>query len=172
MRFSIAIVSLALFLSSCDSEAPAPPLTPSTPSTSPNDSPPPESSVSRSSETESARAESQSVGSTNGASGSGDPAEGEALFNQPTIAGVPGCVVCHSLEPGVRMVGPSMANAATLAAEAVDEMSAEDYLRQSIIEPDAHITEGFTPGLMFQAYGDALSTQQIDDLVAFLMTQT
>ncbi len=70
------------------------------------------------------------------------------------------------------MVGPSMADAATVAAGAVEGMSAEDFLSQSIVEPDAHIREGFTSGMMFQDYGDTLSAQQIDDLVAFLMTQT
>lgn len=83
-----------------------------------------------------------------------------------------GCLTCHSLQPGVRMIGPSIADAATVAASAVDGMAAEDYLRQSILEPNAHVTEGFVPGLMFQGYGEKLSTQQINDLVAFLMQQT
>jgi mono/diheme cytochrome c family protein len=98
-------------------------------------------------------------------------AAGEALFKKMTIGSTPGCVTCHSLEPGVRLVGPSLADAATVAASAVDGMSAEDFLRQSIVEPDAHVTEGFTPRLMFQNYGETLSEQQINDLVAFLLTQ-
>jgi cytochrome c551/c552 len=98
-------------------------------------------------------------------------AAGEALFKNATIAGAPGCVTCHSLEPGMRLVGPSLADAATVAASAVDGMSAEAFLRQSIVEPDVHVTEGFMPGLMFQNYGETLSEQQINDLVAFLLTQ-
>lgn len=70
------------------------------------------------------------------------------------------------------MVGPSMADAATVAADAVEGISAEVYLRQSIVEPNAHVKEGYMADLMFQDYGDTLSTQQVDDLVAFLMTQT
>jgi hypothetical protein len=72
----------------------------------------------------------------------------------------------------VRLVGPSLADAATVAASAVDGMSAEAFLRQSIIEPDAHVTEGFMPGLMLQTYGEILSEEQINSLVAFLLTQT
>jgi cytochrome c551/c552 len=88
-----------------------------------------------------------------------------------TIGAAPGCATCHSLQPGVRLVGPSLADVATVAASAVDGMSAEAFLRQSIVEPDAHVTAGFTPRLMFQNYGETLSEQQIDDLVAFLLTQ-
>lgn len=100
----------------------------------------------------------------------GDAANGEKLYKQPTISGVPGCMTCHSLEPGIRMVGPSLANIATIAAEAVDGMSAEEFIRQSITDPNAHITEGFSKGLMYQNYEKQLSQQQIDDLVAFLLT--
>lgn len=70
------------------------------------------------------------------------------------------------------MVGPSMADVGTVANGAVEGMSAQNYLRQSIVEPDAHIAQDYTPGLMFQDYGDTLSGQQIDDIVAFLLTQT
>lgn len=102
---------------------------------------------------------------------SGNAAAGEALFQKTTIAGAPGCSACHSLQPGMRMAGPSLADAATVAANAVDGMSADAFLRQSIVEPDAHVAEGFMPGLMFQNYGESLSEQQINDLVAFLLTQ-
>ena len=49
-------------------------------------------------------------------------------------------------------------------------MSAEEYLRQSILEPDAYIVEGFPAGQMLPNLGEILSPQQIDDLVAFLLT--
>lgn len=163
MRFSIAIASLALLISSCDRETPA---TPSTPPASP------QVSFSQSSDSEPTNSDRQFAAPASGAVGSGNPIEGEMLFNQLTLAAAPGCAACHSLQPGVRMVGPSMADAATVASGAVDGLSAEEFLRQSIVEPDAYITEGFMPGLMPQDYGSTLSIQQIDDLVAFLLTQT
>jgi hypothetical protein len=67
-------------------------------------------------------------------------------------------------------VGPSHANLAVTAETVVPGKSAEDYLRESIIEPDAHITEGFTAGIMYQNYGKDLSEQEINDLVAYLLT--
>ena len=46
--------------------------------------------------------------------------------------------------------------------------SAEEFLEQSIVEPDAEITENFSPGVMYQNYGTDLTDQEIADLVAFL----
>ena len=93
---------------------------------------------------------------------------GKELFHQNPLGQNAGCVTCHSTEPGVQLVGPSLAGIATTAAERVDGMSAEDYIRQSILEPNAYTVEGFPEGLM-PAYSD-LSPEQIDALVAYLMT--
>lgn len=103
----------------------------------------------------------------------GDAANGERLFNETIIgaASAPGCITCHSLEPGVVIVGPSHSDIGTRAETAVEGMSAEEYLRQSIEEPNAHITEGYTEGVMYQNYGEELTNTQINDLVAFLLTQ-
>jgi hypothetical protein len=47
---------------------------------------------------------------------------------------------------------------------------AADYIRQSIVEPNAHIVEGFAEGLMYQFYGTDLTEEQINDLVAYTLT--
>jgi mono/diheme cytochrome c family protein len=111
-------------------------------------------------------------GEKSGGSTSADPDRGEALYHQTTIGpnAAPGCITCHSLEPGKTLVGPSHAGIATKAASIVPGMSAEDYLRESIVTPDAHVTEGFTTGIMYQNYGKDLTEQEINDLVAYLMT--
>ncbi len=102
----------------------------------------------------------------------GDPARGETLYKQPTIgsANAPGCAACHSLEPDLTLVGPSHVGITTRAETAVAGKSAEEFLRESILNPDAVVTEGFTPGVMYQNYGNDLTEQEIDDLVAFLLT--
>lgn len=105
-------------------------------------------------------------------SSAGDAANGERLFNEQLIgsASAPGCITCHSLEPGVVVVGPSQSDVGARAETAVPGMSAEEYLRQSIVEPDAHIAEGFTEGVMYQNFGEELTNSQINDLVAFMLT--
>ena len=103
----------------------------------------------------------------------GNAANGEELYKQTTIgsANAPGCITCHSLEADVVLVGPSHAGLGARAETAIDGMTAEEYLIQSIKEPDAHITEGFTSGVMYQNYGQDIPNSQINDIVAFLLTQ-
>lgn len=102
----------------------------------------------------------------------GDVAAGEKLYKQPVIgtASAPGCATCHSLEPGVVLVGPSHAGVATRAETYVSGMSAEEYLRESIINPNAHVVEGFQPSVMYQNYGQELTQTEINNLVAYLLT--
>lgn len=105
----------------------------------------------------------------------GDAQAGEQLYNQTSIGSAPGCITCHAVEPTDNPlqpspVGPSHYGLAGRAGDYVEDLSAEEYLRQSIVEPDAHVVEGFTAGVMYQNYGEDLTEQQIDDLVAYLMT--
>ncbi|MCB9434861.1 MAG: disulfide bond formation protein B [Ardenticatenaceae bacterium] len=97
-------------------------------------------------------------------------AAGKVLFQEITLGDAPGCVACHSLEPETVIVGPSMANIASQAAVRVPGQSAEAYLQQAIVNPDAHVVDGFTAGVMYQNYEEALTKEQINALVAFLLT--
>ncbi len=107
------------------------------------------------------------------------PAQRGAQLFQGTAA----CASCHSLEPGVVLVGPSLATIGTLARERVSGPSYEGkatdaaaYLRESILEPDAFIVPGgnFTleagRSLMPAIVGRQLTDAQIDDLVTYLGT--
>lgn len=102
----------------------------------------------------------------------GDPANGEVLFNQATMpnSNALGCAACHSIEPGVTMVGPSLAGVADVASERVEGLSTEEYLRQSIINPNEYIVEGFNQGLKPLVYDDVLTEQEINDLIAYMLT--
>lgn len=116
---------------------------------------------------------SSSEGDTGGDTAVGNAENGEKLYKQTTIgsASAPGCITCHSLEKDVVLVGPSHYGVATRSAAAVPGVSAEEYIRESILEPDAHIVEGFTAGVMYQNYAAELPESQINDIVAFLLTQ-
>jgi ferredoxin/mono/diheme cytochrome c family protein len=81
-----------------------------------------------------------------------------------------GCTVCHSLDPGVRLVGPSLFGVAVLAGDRVSHLTAEGYLRESILAPDAYVVDGYPAGQMLDIYEETLTEDEIDALVAYLMT--
>lgn len=101
------------------------------------------------------------------AGGAADAAAGKALFAQTVIGTNPGCVTCHSLEAGKTLVGPSMAGIAGRAGSTVSGQSAEQYLKQSLTEPDAYLVKGFAKGLMLKP---TLTDKQVSDLVAYMLT--
>ncbi len=103
----------------------------------------------------------------------GDPVRGEQLYNLPTLGAAgsaPGCAACHSPLEGTVIVGPSHFGVGTAAASRVPGLSAEEYLRQSIIEPNAFIVDGFVADIMYQQFAEQLSEEDIADLVAYLLT--
>ncbi|MEW5938421.1 MAG: cytochrome b N-terminal domain-containing protein [Chloroflexota bacterium] len=100
----------------------------------------------------------------------GDPLEGERIFFEASTGTNAGCRICHSLDPDVVIVGPSLAGVATRAETRVPGLTAEQYLRQSILEPNAFVVPGFPAGQMLQNFGKILAPEQIDNLVAFLLT--
>ena len=99
-----------------------------------------------------------------------DPAAGEVLFNQGTIDSAPGCVLCHTIQPNQVKFGPSLADIARTAETRVKGQTAEQYLRSSILDPNAYIPEGFNPNQMYQKYKDVLSDKQVNDLIAYLLS--
>lgn len=112
-----------------------------------------------------------------GCGGSGDSpdqaaAAGEELFKQSTLEGSAGCIGCHSLEPDTVIVGPSLAGFAEEAEEEGEElgMTAEEFIRQSIVDPNALVMEDFNEGVMPGNYGEVLTQEQLDNLVAFLLS--
>lgn len=112
------------------------------------------------------------VGCGGGESAGGAAAAGEELFNQSVIDSTPGCVTCHSLEPGEVIVGPSLAGFAEEAQEEGEElgMTAEEFVRESIVDPDALVMEDFNEGVMPGNYGEVLTQEQLDNLIAFLLS--
>ncbi len=95
----------------------------------------------------------------------GEATAGEAVFNGN------GCQGCHSLEPGVNGVGPSLDGIATTAATRRPGTPAELYLYESIVSPNAYVVEGFPSGIMPNHFKQLLSTQELADLLAFLLAQ-
>ena len=90
---------------------------------------------------------------------------GETLYRQQ------GCVACHTID-GSQLVGPSFQNLFGSQRQFGDGGTAvadENYLRESILDPNAHIVEGFQ-ALMPASYG-GLSERQLSALIAFIQQQ-
>ena len=90
----------------------------------------------------------------------GDPGNGETLFTS-------NCAGCHDIETGEDGTGPTLRGIANVADERVPDMSAVEYLHESMVEPGAHVVEGFEN--IMPAF-DQLPEEDLADLVAFMMT--
>jgi cytochrome c553 len=110
-----------------------------------------------------------------GAAGPGDAARGKSLYNKSTLGtkSAEGCVSCHKYDEkeGKAEKAPYTKGTATRAATRVPGMSAEDYIKESITKPDAYIVEGFNKGDMYAKWSTELSAQEINDLIAYLLTE-
>ncbi len=88
-----------------------------------------------------------------------------------------GCYTCHTiagLEGASGLLGPDLTTIGADAANRQPGVSAEDYLRQSITEPESFVAEGVeraVPGLMLSALTGGLTDNDVNALVAFLLEQ-
>jgi len=80
-----------------------------------------------------------------------------------------GCATCHESGLGnlFHPVGPPLDHIGTVAATRRPGVPAEDYLRQSIVDPGFYVVPGY-PDSMPRGLGDRLSKEDLDDLVRYL----
>lgn len=88
-----------------------------------------------------------------------------------TIALTNGCIGCHAVDPSVQMTGPTWYDMGNTAVSRVPGESPGYYLYHSIVEPNAHIVDGYPQGIMPQTYTESLSTDDLGTLVAYLLAQ-
>lgn len=103
-----------------------------------------------------------------------DPERGRLLYTGETKLAntdVPTCIGCHAINAGEpASIGPNLSNIGNRAATTVPGQAAEEYLRTAIIEPDAFLAGGYQEGIHYRGYKQALSEQQVSDLVAYMLT--
>ena len=80
--------------------------------------------------------------------------DGEALMTRH------GCGACHKFGTQVGAIGPDLS--------AIGAIRDSDFLRRSIVDPNADISEGYTPNLMPPIYAAQLNTEELDLIVDYL----
>ena len=109
----------------------------------------------------------------------GNSGNGDKLLHATSLGknNAPGCTSCHATEAGKTLVGPSMAGIGTRVDQEIkladykgQAKTGTDYVRESIVNPNVYVVKGFSPGIMYQNYGKDLSDQEVNDIVAYLMT--
>lgn len=108
-----------------------------------------------------------------------DLERGREIFE--TGAGVldHGCVECHTLDGTLiphptnpdYYIAPTLQGISVVAAERAPELSAVEYIRQSVTDPEAVLAEGYyspmtrTPGLL-------LSDEDLDNVIAYILANS
>jgi mono/diheme cytochrome c family protein len=92
--------------------------------------------------------------------GLAEATSGEQIF---TAAG---CAGCHTFQPAGSNgnIGPDLDNLASGAGD----MSPEEFVRESILDPDADVAQGFSSGVM-PSFEGRLSDKQVQALVDYLL---
>lgn len=103
------------------------------------------------------------------------PAEG-GVRDPETLFTTMACMACHVMDQpqdaaNRGAIGPNFGNLAENAAARVAGLSAEEYIYQSIIEPGAHVVEGYAAGIMPADFSTKMSEEEIRGLVAWLLNQ-
>ncbi len=79
------------------------------------------------------------------------------------VAGRYGCQACHSMLGTESPVGPSLA--------AVGDRLDREFLRESILQPDKVIAEGFNAGMMPPDFADKMTVKELGLLLDLLLDQ-
>ena len=97
------------------------------------------------------------------------PAAAEPVGNAENGATIfaSSCSACHGAQDGA---GPAVTGIGERAATRVAGMTAAEYLHESIVDPSAYVVEGFAD-IMPKTFGQQFTDQEINDLVAYLLTQ-
>ena len=77
-----------------------------------------------------------------------------------------GCAGCHTFQPAgsTGTIGPDLDDLASAAGD----MPPEEFVRQSILDPDAEVAQGFSAGVM-PSFEGRLNDEQVQALVDYLL---
>jgi mono/diheme cytochrome c family protein len=107
-------------------------------------------------ESEAQEPEPTAAATTGTTAAQGNPSAGKAVFASA------GCSSCHTFKPAGSngKVGPDL--------DTVLQGKDAEFIRVSIVDPNAEIAKGYQPNVMPQNFEQQLTANQLNDLVAFL----
>jgi cytochrome c oxidase subunit II len=99
-----------------------------------------------------------------GGGGGGGAAAGAAVFKNAQN----GCTSCHTFKPAgsTGKIGPDLDKLPQYAQTAGKPL--DDFIRESIVDPDAYVEQGYQKGVMPPNFGQTLKPNEIDALVQYL----
>ena len=83
-----------------------------------------------------------------------------------------GCVACHSVD-GKRLVGPTWKGLYGKQEQLADGTTVQvddAYLRAAILDPNSQVVKGYPPNVMASSYGQTVTPEKIDDIIAFIQS--
>jgi mono/diheme cytochrome c family protein len=111
--------------------------------------------------------------------------ETAVVANPPTVVGTPDpalapergqslfvsqCAACHAVDGSGRSAGPDIKGMAERVEAVFPGRDLVDYMHESIVDIHAYVPDGYHGDVMPANYAETLSEQQIDDLVAYMMS--
>jgi len=96
---------------------------------------------------------------------------GQVLFFENNETGF-ACASCHYVSER-RLIGPGLANIEERAADYNPYDDIQEYIRMSIVAPADILTPhepAYPQNVMPQIYGDVYSADEIDDLIAYILS--
>jgi cytochrome c oxidase subunit II len=100
----------------------------------------------------------------------GEQASAAEAIDGRTVFLTKGCTGCHSRAgaSNAAEIGPNLTDLAGRAGDRVDGLSAEDYVRQSVLDPQAYMVDGYGPVMPVLP----LDADELAALVDYLLSDT
>ena len=107
-------------------------------------------------------------GAADGGGAAGGGAAGGTVERGSETFAQAGCGGCHALAKAGTdaQVGPPLDDLAARAEEAGQPVA--EFVRQSIVDPDAVVAPDYQPGVMPKDFAESLSPEELDALVAYV----